>query len=90
MNVKPLLATVGTLAALGAPLLGQAQTSANNKNVIMYIGDGFGLAPKTAARMAMGQGRDGKRYATDANFQVLALDKLKYNATRPALHGKKY
>ena len=47
MKVGFLLATVGTLAALGTPLRGQAQASANNKNVIMYIGDGFGLAPKS-------------------------------------------
>ena len=58
-----------------------AQPSAANSNVIMYIGDGFGLAPKTAARMAMGQGSTGKRFDTDAGFQVLALDKLKHNAT---------
>ena len=50
------------------------------KNVILYIGDGFGIAPKTAARMAMGQGKVGKRYAMDPDFQVLALDKLKYTA----------
>ena len=58
-----------------------AQAAATNNNVIIYIGDGFGLAPKTAARMAMGQGRDGKRFTSDAGFQVLSLDKLKYNAT---------
>ncbi|NML67664.1 T9SS type A sorting domain-containing protein [Hymenobacter sp. RP-2-7] len=81
MNVNSLLLSATCLAALGAPAVGWAQASASNRNVIMYIGDGFGLAPKTAARMAMGQGRDGKRYATDVNFQVLALDKLKYNAT---------
>ena len=51
------------------------------KNVILYIGDGFGIAPKTAARYALGQGRDGKRFSSDPNFKELALDKLKYNAT---------
>ena len=51
------------------------------KNVIIYIGDGFGLAPKTAARMAMGQGTNGKRFTSDPGFQVLSLDNLKYNAT---------
>lgn len=56
-------------------------TMAQTNNVIMYIGDGFGLAPKTAARMAMGQGQSGKRFTDDANFHVLALDHLKYNAT---------
>ena len=72
-----LLATGLLAAALGHEVRAQA----TNTNVIMYIGDGFGLAPKTAARMAMGQGRDGKRFPSDAGFQVLNLDKLKYNAT---------
>ena len=74
-----LLLTAGLLlAGAGArPALAQA----TNNNVIMYIGDGFGLAPKTAARMALGQGRDGKRFTTDAGFQVLSLDKFKYQAT---------
>ena len=58
-----------------------AVSVAQTNNVIMYIGDGFGLAPKTAARMAMGQGQSGKRFTDDANFHVLALDHLKYNAT---------
>lgn len=52
--------------------------SAQKKNVILYIGDGFGVAPKTAARLALGQGSNGKRLSTDPNFQVMALDKLKY------------
>lgn len=64
------------VALLGASLISMAQN-----NVILYVGDGFGLAPKTAARMAMGQGQDGKRYTDDANFHVLALDNLRYNAT---------
>ncbi|MEJ7662740.1 MAG: hypothetical protein WKG07_25830 [Hymenobacter sp.] len=81
MKSRFLLPLAGCLVALSAPQLGHAQAAASNKNVIMYIGDGFGLAPKTAARMAMGQGRDGKRFNTDPGFQVLALDKLKYNAT---------
>jgi alkaline phosphatase len=68
---------VGWLAAAALPAAAQA----TNNNVILYIGDGFGLAPKTATRMALGQGRDGKRYANDAGFQGLNLDKLKYNAT---------
>lgn len=80
MNPKLLLAGSLLLAATTGQRV-HAQAAATNNNVILYIGDGFGLAPKTAARMAMGQGRDGKRFASDANFQVLALDKLKYNAT---------
>ena len=72
-----LLLGAGLLAAQVLPAVAQAP----NTNVILYIGDGFGLAPKTATRMALGQGRDTKRYASDANFQVLNLDKLKYNAT---------
>ncbi len=80
MEMKRLL-LCGALLAGTAGLRAQAQASASNSNVILYIGDGFGLAPKTAARMAMGQGTSGKRYTSDAGFQVLALDKLKYNAT---------
>lgn len=51
----------------------------NPRNVIMYIGDGFGIAPKTAARMAMGQGTTDKKYPDDPGFQGLALDKLKFS-----------
>ena len=79
MKTKLLLSSGLVLAALAGGRQAHAQTA--NNNVIIYIGDGFGLAPKTAARMAMGQGRDGKRFASDAGFQVLSLDKLKYNAT---------
>ena len=84
MNAKALL-TGGLLLALGGPVA-WAQTPQNPQaaqatNVILYIGDGFGIAPKTATRMALGQGTEGKRFATDANFQVLAIDKLRYNAT---------
>ena len=78
MKAKFLLAGGLLLAAAGGQ---RARAQAANNNVIMYIGDGFGLAPKTAARLAMGQGRDGKRFATDPGFQVLSLDKLRYNAT---------
>lgn len=49
------------------------------KNVILYIGDGFGIAPKTAARMALGQGQEGKHLPTDPQFHVLELDKLRYS-----------
>lgn len=51
------------------------------KNVILCIGDGFGIAPKTATRMALGQGTDSKRYSTDSEFKILSLDKLRYQAT---------
>lgn len=53
---------------------------AQQKNVILFIGDGFGVAPRTAARLALGQGKDGMRFSSDVKFQALALDKLKYNA----------
>ena len=81
MKTKILLTGGLVLAVLAAWQEARAQASAANNNVILYIGDGFGLAPKTAARMAMGQGTAGKRFASDAGFQVLNLDKLKYNAT---------
>ena len=59
-----------------------ARTSTSDaNNVIIYIGDGFGLAPKTATRMALGQGREGQRFTSDPNFKKLALDNLKYSAT---------
>jgi len=64
------------LAALACTVLSVAQ----QKNVILFIGDGFGIAPRTAARLALGQGQDGMRFSTDVKFQALALDKLKYNA----------
>lgn len=61
-------------------LILSALSSVNaQKNVILYIGDGYGVAPKTAARMALGQGQNGKRFSSDPSFQLLAADKLKYN-----------
>ncbi|AWM31893.1 hypothetical protein DDQ68_03270 [Hymenobacter nivis] len=71
----------GPAAGRWGPARGPRTGGFHQPNVILYIGDGFGLAPKTATRMALGQGRDGKRYATDAGFQVLNLDRMKYNAT---------
>ena len=81
MKANVLLTGGLLLSALTAHQEARAQASGANNNVIIYIGDGFGLAPKTAARMAMGQGTTGKRFPSDAGFQVLNLDKLKYNAT---------
>ncbi|OUJ74836.1 alkaline phosphatase [Hymenobacter crusticola] len=78
MKIKPLLINCLLFVAGCSPAVAQSSTA---NNVIIYIGDGFGLAPKTATRMALGQGKDGKRFTSDAGFQVLALDKLKYNAT---------
>ena len=76
-SLATFLLGTGLLAAGAQPVAAQA----TNSNVIIYIGDGFGLAPKTATRMALGQGRDTKRFPSEAGFQVLNLDKLKYNAT---------
>lgn len=59
-------------------LIAAGSVYAQPKNVIMYIGDGFGTSAKTAARMAMGQGTQGKRFTSDAGFHVLSLDRLKY------------
>ncbi|MFN8281437.1 MAG: alkaline phosphatase [Saprospiraceae bacterium] len=53
-------------------------SSQKPRNVIMYIGDGYGLAAKTATRMALGQGQSSKRFSTDSGFQALAIDKLKF------------
>ena len=68
------------ITSLCAGLLASTGFSQTPHNVIMYIGDGFGIAPKTAARMAMGQGTTGKVYSSDPGFRVLALDNLKYTS----------
>jgi alkaline phosphatase len=49
------------------------------RNVIVFIGDGYGVAPKTAARMALGQGQDGARFSDDPNFRLMQADNLRYN-----------
>jgi len=51
------------------------------RQCVLFIGDGFGLSAKTAARMAMGQGTIGHRYTEDPGFKILALDKLNFSAT---------
>lgn len=68
-------------ALLLATLHGYSQQSnpQKPKYCILYIGDGFGVSAKTAARMALGQGTPGKKFTEDAGFQVLSLDKLHYN-----------
>lgn len=71
------IVALAVLAALSQGVSAQSRP----KNVIMYIGDGFGISAKTAARMSLGQGTPGKRFTSDAGFHVLALDKLKYNGT---------
>ena len=68
------------LAALAAGLTPDASAQ-QRQNVILYIGDGYGISPKTAARMALGQGQDGARFSTDPNFRLLASDRLPYNTT---------
>jgi alkaline phosphatase len=55
-------------------------TAQQPRNVILYIGDGYGIAPKTATRMALGQGQDGRRFSNDLNFQGMAIDKLRHVA----------
>jgi len=55
-------------------------TAQTRKHVILYIGDGHGIAPRTATRMALGQGRPGSRFSDDPNFHLLAQDRLRYNA----------
>jgi alkaline phosphatase len=75
--MKKILSTAAVLA-LGIQSFAQ---TAQPKNVIMFIGDGFGISAKTAARMSLGQGTPGKRFTDDAGFHILALDNLKYNGT---------
>ncbi|MEP7235050.1 MAG: alkaline phosphatase [Ignavibacteriota bacterium] len=59
-------------------ILSSGAIFAQKKNLVMFIGDGYGLAPKVAARMAMGQGKVGSRFSDDPNFRLLEIDKLKY------------
>ncbi len=67
---------VSLLIYFGFSVIISAQTP---KNVIIFIGDGYGVAAKTAVRMALGQGQEGARFSDDANFQLMAIDKLRYN-----------
>lgn len=76
--MKKLLCLAVTGICLSGKVLAQ---SPQPRNCIMFIGDGFGISAKTAARMSMGQGTPGKRYTSDANFKVLALDNLRYVGT---------
>lgn len=47
---------------------------------ILFIGDGFGVSAKTAARMSLGQGKIGKKFPKDSDFKILSLDKLRFNS----------
>ena len=67
------------LVALGTAA--ETATAQQRQNVILYIGDGFGTAPKTATRMALGQGQTGSRFSTDPNFQLLQLDRLPFTGS---------
>ena len=72
------------ILALALVALGTAAETASaqqRQNVILYIGDGFGTAPKTAARMALGQGQPGSRFSSDPNFQLLQLDRLPFTGS---------
>lgn len=75
-----LLVALAALTA-SAATTAHAQDAEARKNVILYIGDGYGISPKTATRMALGQGQDGSRFSTDPNFRLLASDRLPYNTT---------
>ncbi len=74
--------TTFRLSLLAVLILGMTAAFAQKpRNVIMYIGDGYGLAPKDAARMALGQGHEGSRFSDDPNFHLLQADNLRYTAT---------
>lgn len=55
-------------------------TDGKPRYCILYIGDGFGVSAKTAARMAMGQGTLGRRFTDEPGFKILSLDKLRFNS----------
>jgi alkaline phosphatase len=55
-------------------------SSSGQKNMILYIGDGYGITPKTITRMALGQGQNGKRISSDKNFRIMEQDNLKFCA----------
>ncbi len=57
------------------------QALAQPKNVIIFIGDGYGITAKTAARMAMGQGQQDARFSDQPGFHKLNADKLSYQGT---------
>lgn len=58
----------------------QSATDGKPRYCILYIGDGFGVSAKTAARMAMGQGTLGRRFTDEPGFKILSLDKLRFNS----------
>ncbi|NMH27896.1 alkaline phosphatase [Flavobacterium silvaticum] len=72
------LFSVAALLVMGSVF---AQETGQPKQMIMFIGDGFGTSAKVAARMALGQGTDGKRFTDDAGFHILSLDKLDYQGS---------
>jgi alkaline phosphatase len=58
-----------------------SQLMAQPRNVIIFIGDGYGISAKTAARMALGQGQQDAKFSDQAGFHVLNADKLSYQGT---------
>lgn len=77
--MKRIFFTFTVLLSAVVKIYSQDSSQVKPKYCILYIGDGFGVSAKTAARMAMGQGTIGKRFPSDGGFHVLSLDKLGYN-----------
>jgi alkaline phosphatase len=81
MNQYNATARQCTLTLIAVFFMAVSAMAQKPRNVIMYIGDGFGIAPKTATRMALGQGRDDHRFSDDKNFRLMEIDNLRYSAT---------
>ncbi|MEI6410732.1 MAG: alkaline phosphatase [Bacteroidota bacterium] len=81
MNQYTVVTRQIALTLVAAFLMVVTAVAQKPRNVIMYIGDGFGIAPKTATRMALGQGRDDSRFSDDKHFRLMEIDNLRYTAT---------
>lgn len=73
--------TLVIVYALFSAAITWANVGNPKKNVIIYIGDGFGLSAKTALRMSLGQGKPDQRFSSQNGFYKLAIDKLRYQNT---------
>jgi alkaline phosphatase len=81
MNIPTILPFQSLLAPLCMLLLSLNLAAQQPKNLIIYIGDGYGISAKTATRMALGQGQEGARFSDDPDFHKLNADRMAYQGT---------